>query len=53
MEPSRSRRQYREPVAIATPASVLRVSVEQRDGILHFSIRDDGAGGAIRAEARI
>jgi signal transduction histidine kinase len=27
-------------------ASVVRVAVEQRDGILHLSIRDDGAGGA-------
>jgi signal transduction histidine kinase len=27
-------------------ASVVRVAVEQRDGILHLSVRDDGAGGA-------
>jgi signal transduction histidine kinase len=27
-------------------ASVARVAVEQRNGSLHLSIRDDGAGGA-------
>jgi signal transduction histidine kinase len=27
-------------------ASYARVAVEQRDGLLHLSIRDDGVGGA-------